>query len=318
MKYICEHDVAFKALKSWAAPQRLITANHFFWNSGVPMQKSQNGLLQSLLYQVLLACPTIMPNICSTRLPIEPWTRTELFEALLEVSKQANLPAKFCFFIDGLDEYDGEHEELIQLLKDFTASACIKICVSSRPWNTFLDALDYSEWKLVLEDLTRNDIREYINATLVYNNKFAEVSRKDPRCTTLAPQITNRAQGVWLWVYFVVRDLLRDLKGEEGFRFLQRRLDSFPDELEDYFANILSRIDRIHRQETARIFLIAVDAVGPLPIQAFQFLHMEEENPDYAIDLSVVPTFANEREECCRRWRKLLNSRCRGLLEVND
>lgn len=65
----------------------------------------------------------------------------------------------------------------------------------------------------------------------VENEGFTDVSKHDDRCNSLVPQIAEKVQGVWLWVYLVVRDLLKDLKGEEEFPFLQRRLDSFPDEL---------------------------------------------------------------------------------------
>jgi hypothetical protein len=205
------------------------------------MQKSQTGLLQSLLYQVFLACPALILEICSTHDPKEPWGRKELFAALDAISKQTLLQTKFCFFVDGLDEYEGNDEDIIRLLQDLAASPSIKICVSSRPWNHFLDAFDDSKWKLVLEDLTKHDMLEYVHNMLADDRVFAEVAKQDPRCNCLVPQIANKAQGVWLWVYFFVRDLLRDVKGEEDYPFLQRRLDSFPDELEKYFEDILRR-----------------------------------------------------------------------------
>lgn len=46
---------------------------------------------------------------------------------------QANTALRFCFFIDGLDEYDGDHEDVIQLLHDLARGKNVKICASSRP-----------------------------------------------------------------------------------------------------------------------------------------------------------------------------------------
>ena len=43
------------------------------------------------------------------------------------------MPKGACFFIDGLDEYDGDHVELIRLLQDFSQPNNIKICASNRP-----------------------------------------------------------------------------------------------------------------------------------------------------------------------------------------
>jgi hypothetical protein len=282
------------------------------------MQKSQTGLLQSLLYQVLCACPALIIDVCPSKSPRESWKRKELFKALDKVSKQTKLPAKFCFFIDGLDEYEGDDEDIIALLQDLASSPSVKICVSSRPWNLFLDAFDELEWKLVLEDLTRDDMRKYVHTSLVQNEAFFEISKHDPRCETLVPQIAKKAQGVWLWVYLVVRDLLRDLKGEEEFPLLQRRLDSFPDELERYFENIIDRIDRIHREEAARIFLVAVTAVQPFSLLSLHYLSMEAADKDYALHMEPSWMSAQEAFRVKKKWKKLLNTRCRDLLQLDN
>lgn len=109
------------------------------------MQKFQTGLLQSLLYQVLLASPNLILEFFPERSAKEPWTRKELFKALKEVlhSTDSTVSAKYCFFIDGLDEYgeddehDVEHEQLVDLLQSLSQSHNIKIYVSSRPWTAF-------------------------------------------------------------------------------------------------------------------------------------------------------------------------------------
>lgn len=97
-------------------------------------------------------------------------------------------------------------------------------------------------------------MQNYVQTMLVQNEAYRKIGEEDPRCETLVPQIAQKAQGVWLWVYLVVRDLLRDLKAEEEYLLLQRRLDSFPNELERYFEAIINRIDKIHREEAAEYF----------------------------------------------------------------
>ncbi|KAH8752602.1 hypothetical protein BGZ57DRAFT_95902 [Hyaloscypha finlandica] len=317
MKYVSNHRATLETLRRWAGAEQLFTANFFFWNSGYPMQKSQVGLLQSLLYQVLRTYPALIMEVCPLNSFRRSWKRKELFDALDKVSKQTTLLAKSCFFVDGLDEYEGDDEDIIALLQELASCPSIKICVSSRPWNTFLDAFDDSKWKLVLEDLTRDDMRKYVHTMLIQNQAFSEMSKYDPRCETLVPQIARKAQGVWLWVYLVVRDLLRDLKGEEEYPLLQRRLDSFPDELESYFEDIIDRIDRIHSEETARIFLVAVTAVQPFPLLSLSYLSMEATDKDYAIRMELCGLSIQEAFQIKRKWRKLLNSRCRDLLEVD-
>jgi hypothetical protein len=131
MKYICNHGRTLKALRTWAGPEKLVTANYFFWDAGLPMQKSRKGLLQSLLYQVLRSCSDLIQKICTGHQVLEPWSSTELSDVLEQIAHQTYLPARFCFFVDGLDEYDGDETEIIGILQKLVGSQSIKLCVSS-------------------------------------------------------------------------------------------------------------------------------------------------------------------------------------------
>ena len=315
MKHIHSHKKTLTALEQWASPQQLITASYFFWNAGLPLQKSDKGLLQSLLYQMLAASPGLMPEICAKRFPKEPWSRDELFEALKQISTDPKFSLKFCFFVDGLDEFDGDDEKIIGLLQALSSSSNIKVCLSSRPWTAFLDAFGSSKWKLTMEDLTKGDMEIYVRSELNENRSFGSFAQKDRR--SIEEQIVDKAQGVWLWVYLVVRDILRDIKGEEDFEHLQSRIDSFPAELELYFADTLNRIDRHFLEETAEIFLLAITAVGPVSVFAFEYLDRERKDTEYAINMHISPISSSSAHDAFRTWRKRLNSRCKDLLEVN-
>jgi len=247
--------------------------------------------------------------------PDEPWGRQELLDALRDVVQHLNPSTKLRFFIDGLDEYDGYEEDIVGLLQDLAVSPHIKICLSSRPWNTFVNAFGKSEWRLVVENLTRADMGKYVHEMMNETDTVTTITQED--ITMLELQIVEKACGVWLWVFLVVRDLLRDIRGGEDFAFLQRRLESFPEELEHYFENILSRIDRIHQCYTARIFLEALDSVRPLPVLALKYILLEREDPDVALKLE--PGYElDSRDNGPSRWSKLLNSRCRDLMEIQN
>jgi hypothetical protein len=52
-----------------------------------------------------------------------PWTRKDLLEAMGKLVQEASKVAKLCFFIDGLDEFEGIYEdqqELIHFLRRLT------------------------------------------------------------------------------------------------------------------------------------------------------------------------------------------------------
>ena len=68
----------------------------------------------------------------------KPWHPRELRTALCKLKHV--LSRKTCLFIDGLDEYVGDHVELIEIIRDLSDTKNIKLCVSSRPWPCFEDA----------------------------------------------------------------------------------------------------------------------------------------------------------------------------------
>lgn len=67
MKFICGHHRTRALLEEWAGQQSIIIASHFFWSAGTSMQKSQEGLLRTLLFQILVHSPVLIPIICPNR-----------------------------------------------------------------------------------------------------------------------------------------------------------------------------------------------------------------------------------------------------------
>lgn len=133
---------------------------------------------------------------------MEPWGHSELFQAFENLAKIDELPAKFCLFIDGLDEYDGDHADITRNIKNLAQSPHINLRVSSRPWTVFVDAFDRLQWKLYVQDLTRADIRLYIKDNLEEDPRFRELKKREAiGSERLVQQIIEKAQGVFLWVY---------------------------------------------------------------------------------------------------------------------
>ncbi|KAE8375567.1 hypothetical protein BDV26DRAFT_294952 [Aspergillus bertholletiae] len=316
MKYISDHERTRDALSCWAGEQKLFTASFYFWNAGVDMQKSQVGLLQSILYQILRSDPCLVRKVCPNHEGSEPWDITELMQAFCLLADTTS-SARFCFFIDGLDEYDGNDSEIVCVLKELARSANVKICASSRPWVAFEKDLSSSEQMFVLQDFTRQDMKNYVEAMLVQNDTFKTLAENDPRCHNLVSEITQRANGVWLWVFLVVRDLLRDITARETYGTLEARLNSLPQELNEYFSRIMERIDPFFRPDTARIFLIAVDSARPFPLYALKFLEMDSKNENYALELQSEGITAGELSTVCRDWRPRLQTRCGDLLTIH-
>lgn len=317
MKFLTSHDRTKSSLQSWAGRCKLFNGSHFFWNAGSLLQKSEEGLLRTLLYQVLKECPDLIEMIWGKFENVDcDWSHQNLRNAFEKLS-QITLPSeKFCFFIDGLDEYSGEHEDLIYTIQGMVSSPSIKICVSSRPWNVFTDAFGKSEQKLKLEDLTRDDIKKYVQRKLAENDNFKELESTDRLCTSIAEDITRRAQGVFLWVYLVVESLIKGLRNGDNVLELRRRLDRIPDGLEDYFRHMIKTIEEPYRQESIRYFKIAVAALQPLPVLAYKFLEEESRNPSFALEAQMEPLDPDKLMIIYKSMKKRVNARCKDLLEI--
>jgi hypothetical protein len=174
-------------------------------------EKSPEGLLRPLLYQVLKECPaligTALPSWWETDHSGTPlWSVQDLSDAFDRIAAQVLLPAKFCFFIDGLDEYEGEYIDIVRMLESLASSSSVKLCVSSRPWNVFVESFGANvDRKLLLQDFTRDDVKKYVKDVLGGDSRFRRLEDKDDRCKDLIQEIVDIAQGVFLWVFLVVR-----------------------------------------------------------------------------------------------------------------
>ena len=327
MKFLVNHPSTKKALEPWRDEKELIQASFFFWYAGTELQKAQEGLLQSLLHEILFQCRSLIPVVLprrweecrSTNGSSTHWNRRELIEAFTELSKQTAMSKKFCFFIDGLDEYGGDARELIDLIQGFAFSDHLKFCVSSRPWNVFEAAFGSdTQRKLQVEDLTHDDIKLYVENILEHNQLFCQMRLKEPRrCDDLLNEVVDKAQGVFLWVYLVVHSLREGLTNADRISDLQRRLRALPSDLATYFRHMLGGIEDIYAEQTARTFRIALEASEPLTLMTYAMLDEIEENPSFAMDLKVREMPQSEIHNLHKDMRLRINARCKDLLVVS-
>lgn len=121
MKFIHKHPSMLERIRLWAGDRTLHIASHSFWMAGTPMQQSQEGLLRSLLLQMLLEHPELSQNMFPARWKTANnfldhsrtlvWSTKELHDAFLRLPETIGKECLF-IFIDGLDEYCGEPEDL--------------------------------------------------------------------------------------------------------------------------------------------------------------------------------------------------------------
>lgn len=83
-------------------------------------------------------------------------------------------------------------------------------------------------------------------------------------------------------------DLLQGLRNEDRIWDLRRRLEAMPADLGEYFAQMMSTLDKFYLEQAFQLFQVAVAASHEISLMTYSFLH--EEDPDYAINAPVAPT----------------------------
>ena len=56
MSYVCNNEQTCDHLQKWSANRILLTPKCFFWNAGLRLEKAVEGLLRSIIYQLLHGC----------------------------------------------------------------------------------------------------------------------------------------------------------------------------------------------------------------------------------------------------------------------
>ncbi|RMJ15118.1 hypothetical protein CDV36_005226 [Fusarium kuroshium] len=310
-------------LEKWAGTSKLLVASFYFWNSGTNLQMTQAGLLRTLLHQIVAQRPEILPNLAPKQWEScylfgqrpEHWSTQDLRGMLFQAVKLLTHDTKICFFVDGLDEFDGSHDELISLTKSLIGdSRNVKVCVASRPWNVFWDAFGQAP-NLRLEDLTFDDIKNFVKSRFDSDTVFLNIGRRYPVfADQLMDNIVVKASGVFLWVDLVVTSLLAGMRVGDRIKDLQRRLDDLPNELTNLYEKILHSLDPFYLDHAAQYFTLVESAETPLTILQFSFA--DEESAKSAVEMKIGRLSDGEIDLRIEDMNRRLNSRCKGFLEV--
>ncbi|PVI03076.1 hypothetical protein DM02DRAFT_698828, partial [Periconia macrospinosa] len=323
MKYLYSHPRTQAALKKWAGETELVTASFFFWSIGTQMQKTQEGLLRSLLLSILkqnhslipVACPALWALKDHETFPEDLWTLDQLQITMGAIVEQKQATSKFCFFIDGLDEYAGHPADLFEVLYSLSQSRFVKICASSRPWNVFEDAYGESaSTKLYLEQLTRGDIELFVRSKLVGPTRLATLALEDVGFNALVDEIVARAQGVFLWVYLVMLSLCDGLINGDDVRLLQDRLNLIPSDLETFFRLILDSVDVVYKVKMAETFQVIMESSEPLTLITLSFLDQRDLEARLRDPVSAMDNY--DIFDRHNKTRRRINGRYKGLLEI--
>lgn len=249
---------------------------------------------------------------------------SELLASLQSIcDESAKRDINLCFFIDGLDEYDGQPKHLIELMRGLWGRTNIKICLSSREWNEFNE--EYGRGResprmLLMQDYNQPDIHDYIQQKLQKNKTYATLEDDDNSRESFVNEVTEAANGVFFWVYLVMISFDDGLiNGKfDSVDDMKEELNKIPKDLNEYFRRIVLRdiADDSHEQ-AAQMLSIAMVASGSLSFMAYWLADQGRKKAEYAFKLKASPISAKILAGRYVRMDQRLQACCKGLLEMH-
>lgn len=324
MKFLADSATTSELLSRWASPDYIYTMKCFFWSPGTSLQKSMEGLLRTLLFQIFSdsktdytviqsASPWRWYALVSGSYAQEAWSTRELSKVFASAVHQVAQHSKLSFFVDGLDEYGqdiDEQKELVELFLSFQENRNIKMCLSSRPWNIFKDSFEGFPF-LRLEDLTHDDIVKFVEAECAVSKAFQD--RPGSEQSLLKGEIVKKSDGVFLWVRLVVRRLLFEI--QDGHRSPVTLLDEIPKGLDEYFEYMLQKISPEKQAQASRILQIMIGTrFGSDNPSLMTLSFTDEKIADFATSERVIQESQDAIEVRITSLKRLFQSQCMDLL----
>ena len=303
---------------------------------GSSLQKDYTGFLRSILYQIAEQREDLIPILMGQHMNpdsktdqgqkaniIYAWTKERLDNALRRLI--ANKPASInlCLLVDGLDEFDGDEEFLLETIDFLSGDPCTRICVSSRPEQIFRLGFANSP-QLRLHDLNYRDIRKATMERLrpVLEQTFCNSALE---IENLVRTVTDRSQGVFLWADLMCKDLKSGARNADSMRELLERLDRTPGDIQGLYEHMLSRLDPSYLREAVGYFRLLLDgqlyAEHSYTFMGLTVLHIAcgQEAAWKSVlkkDFARIQSF--EFRDSCRKLETRILTRCTGLVEIAE
>ncbi|KAK4506153.1 hypothetical protein PRZ48_004118 [Zasmidium cellare] len=339
MKFLYSNPETKSKLEVWAQGRELLMAPYFFWEVGrIALLRTQEGLLRTLLFQVLRQRPALirevyqdlwplllggasgghssLSNFAGSQVSLEVHELRRRMKILCE--RIAHTDHNCCLFliVDGSDEYMGKSSEVIALTRELCECPNVKVCVSSRPENEFREAYGNLTWKLFMEDFNKEDIREYVHDTLESHPRFKDDDDRLTMGADLIKTVVDQSNGVFLWVRLVLEELGEGLTNRDTISKLQKRVLALPKDLGPYFDHMLDRVGEVYHEDSATMLMVTARAGNLLtPLTCW---YISEGPQELDAKHEVAPADARRNIKRRKDIETRLRSFCRGLLVVRD
>jgi hypothetical protein len=329
MKHISNHETTRQLLLQWAGQKELIIANFYFYHcGGSGLQKSEVGMWQSLLYQILekhpaltqVAFPERYRALCIFPDPREPYepTAVELRRAFNTLVQQC-LDISFFLIVDGLDEYKATDKDMALLartLRTLTQYPNVKALLSSRPWNVFEECFSSCP-RLRLHELTRQDIARFVEFKIEKHPRVQKMAGKAFRAFPTSGRKLWMLQAAFSFGY--TSPFARFYKASRTTTQLKISGPGFANFPQISSSCIVACGTAYPTAIAPRPRLLLLTEAGNWPPSRLSLLSLsiaETDGRGYAFTAPIAPLSEQDIENRLEMMRARLSSRCMGLVEV--
>jgi hypothetical protein len=262
---LMRHIVDCGGLSTVLGGTEIAVAVHYFQADSSDLARTVEGMLRSLLWQIIQQVPstafrTVLERYQRIRTTKrQTWTRGELEISLIESAKLYP-KAAVCFFVDGLDEHNGEDREITDYLAKFQGlmPSNTRLCISSRPYPDFAAEFESSKG-FKMHKRTWSDILQYVR------HRCEELKNFFPdQVQELSEEIISRAQGSFLWTSLVCDDLQKDWRRHRSPEALKERLQVTPRDPLPFYKRILDELDERETKDLYHMVSIVTESAVPL------------------------------------------------------
>ncbi|KAM0553252.1 hypothetical protein ACHAPJ_007541 [Fusarium lateritium] len=310
---------AYLAAQEWPNEEnKKVVAGYFAHRGGEPMERSDEGLIRTLLLQILPKHKIMMDDLvsiyknrCSRQGTGWQWTAEELY-AFMERHLVKSGGTAFYLFIDGLDEFDEEEaRDLVSYFRKLTITASAtgantNVCLSSRYYPNISAPLCP---EIMVETENEQDIKLVVNERL-----FAGRAVGQPTKDAYAKDIVEIASGAILWAILVVSQLNKDYDKGRSEAVMKSRLATNPRELNEMYTEIFKEVEEEERADVLQFWRCVVFAARPLKLTEFNhlFAFSADPPPDSLVEWRAGDSAYGDGDRLIR----MVSALSRGLVAV--
>ena len=250
MKYFHQNLLKREPL---AGEGKIVASFYYSYREG-EKQTNHSNMLRSVLYDVLSQNDEFFFHFQSYHRQVArgsghpEWPYESLKAILLSVAEKHPVHEHLYLIVDAMDESDdGERMDVIKFLHELCAGrgdCIIKVFVASRPVIGLSGRSAMNHKMIRLQDVNYSDIFKFTESFL----GSPELDLPPGIARSATEYITGNAQGVFVWVHLVRKELL----GYASYGYTKNQifdfLKSLPTELEGIYKHIFIRLEGMEKR----------------------------------------------------------------------